>query len=91
MAIFSYQIYYKYKPNISNPLIDELNNEEVARNIRLVVDDVKNHFSEIGGSVESSENSIISITVDLTQKECDKIIEYYLLDLQLLAVKVLAQ
>ncbi len=93
MAVFSYQIYYAYKPSISNPLLDELNQEEVGRNIGLLIDDLKSHFGDIGGSVDSSSNGFISITVDLTQKECDKIIKGYLSPLNLLAkkVKVLAQ
>ena len=91
MAIFSYEIYYLYKPTTSNPLLDELSKEEVERNISLLIDDLGNHFAEIGGFVESPSNGVISITADIAQKECDKIVEGYLSHLYLLAKKVPVQ
>src|SRR5690606_23367959 len=80
---FKYLPYYEYKPTISDPLLDELSQEDIDRNMRLLVDDLKSHFSEIGGSAESSADGVISITTELTQDECDEVVAGYLSSLHL--------
>ena len=85
---FKYQPYYEYKPTQSNFIVDELTQEEVERNKRLLADDLCNHFNEIGGAVDISTDGVISITTHVTQKECDDIVAGYLSSLHLFARKV---
>lgn len=85
---FKYQPYYDYKPTQSNFMTDELTQEEVDRNKRLLADDLKNHFSDIGGAVDISTDGVISITTHITQEECDEIVAGYLSSLHLFARKV---
>lgn len=90
MPIFKYQPRYQYNgPTLSHPLLDELNEDEVERNLRVLREDLKRHFEEIDGKVQTSENGLISITVDLTQRECDDIVAGYLRNLYLVADKIM--
>lgn len=88
MPSLKYRPYYRYAPTTSNPLLDELNEEEVERNLRLLVDDLNSNFNETGGLITSSEEGVITLTSDLTEKECDEIVATCLSSLHLLADKI---
>ncbi|ATL91909.1 hypothetical protein CK911_03175 [Aeromonas sp. CU5] len=83
-----YRPYYEYKPTRENFMDDEMSEEDVARNIELLVDDLTEHFSAIGGMVEFSSEKVISITTDLTEEECDTAVTGYLNNLKLFAKKL---
>lgn len=92
MPTFSYRPRYNYTgPTLSHPLLDELSEDEVERNLRLFADDLRTHFGEIGGVVDELQNGIVRISVDLTQRQCDEIVANYLRNLYLVADKVAAQ
>ena len=92
MPIFKYRPYYHYNgPTIREPLLDQLSEDEVERNLLLLVEDLKNHFKEIGGDVEELEDGVILINVDLSKKECDDIVGGYLSNLHLFANKMSEQ
>lgn len=89
MPIFKYRPRYQYNgPTLSHPLLDELSEDEVERNLRLFVEDLERHFEDMGGRVEALQDGIVSVTVDLTQRECDDIVAGYLRNLYLVADKV---
>lgn len=85
--VYKYQPYYQYKPTRENFMVGELSQEEVERNKELLIDDLTNHFSEIGGLVETVADGVISITTELSQDQCDDIVKSYLSSLYLFAHK----
>lgn len=88
MPTVKYRPYYKYKPTISNLLVDELSQEEVERNLRLLSDDLDNYFDEVEGAVLLHQDGVITITSYLTEKECDQIVAARLSALHLFADKI---
>ena len=89
MPTYSYRPRYIYSgPTYSNPLLDELSEDEVERNVRLLAEDLRTHFGEINGVVEELRDGVIRISTDLTQRQCDDIVAGYLRNLYLVADKV---
>lgn len=85
---FKYQPYYEYILSRESFMDGELSADEIERNIGFLVDDLRNHFLEIGGIVELEDNGIISITSNIARQECDNIVASYLSNLHLLAHKL---
>lgn len=91
MPTFRYCPRYQFNgPSLTNPLLDELSEDEVQRNRRLLVDDLENHFHEIGCVVEASQAGIVSITGEISRHDCDDIVAGYLRNLHLVAVRITA-
>ena len=88
MPVYKYRPYYSYRPSVIDPLVEELSEEEVERNIRLLDDDLINSFEESEEAVISSENGVVAITSDLTEARCDEIMAKCLSGLHLFAEKL---
>jgi hypothetical protein len=92
MPLFKYLPYYKYNgPTSSQPLREELSEDEIKHNMSLFFDEIGSYFSDVGATIEPVGVGIIGITADISQDDCDARVKRCLNSLDLFANKVPAQ
>ncbi|MFQ1749920.1 hypothetical protein ACK34N_06225 [Aeromonas veronii] len=87
MNKFQYKPYYKYDgPTPSNPLREELSQEEAEERVRCFFEDIVHYFEE--NISINKEGDIVSISGDIAQSDCDELVKKCLSSLDLFAHKV---
>lgn len=88
MPTFKYKPYYEYKgPTLSDPLREKLSPEDSLRNINYFFDGIDRYFE--GGYIIERVGDAVSITGEISEKDCDDRVKKCLNSLDLFAIKVL--
>lgn len=86
MNIFKYEPYYKFfGPSLSDPIGEELSQEDQERNIGFFYDDVQNTFADDCAVVSKDSGGIVSIETTLSKDVCGRRVEKILISLKLSA------
>ena len=88
MPLFKYKPYYQYNgPTPSDPLRDELSQEEAEDRVRCFFEEIDRYFEEDSVAIKK-EGDLVSITSEINQKDCDEAVSKCLNSLDLFANKV---
>jgi len=91
MPLFKYQPYYQYNgPTRSEPFREELEKDEVDRNMNLFFKEIEMYFVDVVATVEKMSESIVGISSEITQEDCDARVKKCLNSLDLFANKISA-
>lgn len=92
MPVYKYQPYYQYDgPSHSQPWREELTAEEVDSNIEYFFDEVDRYFDDVEAEFERLPDNYVSITSEITQKDCDERVKQCLNSLDLYANRIPAK
>lgn len=90
MPTFKYEPYYRFNgPTRADPLQEDLSTEEIRQRMELFTREIASHFEDISAQVEFAADGVLSVTTDLTQKDCDDRVKRCLNNLDLFARKTL--
>lgn len=88
MQIFGYQPYYRFGgPAKSDPLREELTDEEAERRIELFFNEIRIYFLDIEATFERHDKGGLTIKAPISQRDCDERVKRCLNNLDLLANK----
>ncbi|WP_095113783.1 hypothetical protein [Pseudomonas sp. Irchel 3H7] len=87
MKTYSYRPFYQ-GPSPVNPMRDELSADEQEQKLEMFYADVAAHFENLGSIVKRNSAGLISITTEVPEKDCHKIVANLLISLDLHADKI---
>ena len=89
MPLFKYEPYYQYNgPTRSQPFRQELEKDEIDRNMNLFFTEIGMHFADVVAKVERLSESVVGISSEITQDDCDARVKKCLNSLDLFANKI---
>ena len=88
MSIYKYQPYYKYDgATLAQPFRKELTQEEIKHNIDSFFSDIDHYFKDSMATFERLSKNCLEITTNISETECDELVECCLRNLELCAHK----
>lgn len=89
MPTFKYKPYYSYTgPTHSQPFREQKSQEEAERSLELFYSELDHHFGGYEITTKREPGGVVSITVEMSEKDCDERVKNCLNDNDLYANKI---